>query len=121
VLEALEARNDGKVDEGSTIEGNVVIEAGGEVVGSRIRGPAIIGERTRVVNSYIGPFTSVAADCEVVDSELDHSVVLSGSRILGIDRLTDSLVGRAVEVVRSDRRPHALRLMLGDHSKVELD
>lgn len=121
VLEKLEARNDGKVDEGSTIEGNVVIEPGGEVVGSRIRGPAIIGERTRVVNSYIGPFTSVAADCEVVDSELDHSVVLSGSRILGIDRLTDSLVGRAVEVVRSDRRPRALRLMLGDHSKVELD
>ena len=81
----------------------------------------IIGERTRVVNSYIGPFTSVAADCEVVDSELDHSVVLQGSRILGIDKLTDSLVGRKVEVVRSDRRPHALRLMLGDHSKVELE
>jgi glucose-1-phosphate thymidylyltransferase len=121
VLETLVSRNDGKVDEASTIEGNVVIEPGGQVVNSRIRGPAIIGERTRVVNSYIGPFTSVAADCEVVDSELDHSVVLSGSRILGIDKLTDSLVGRSVEVVRSDRRPHALRLMLGDHSKVELE
>ena len=121
VLETIKSRNDGKVDEDSTIEGNVIIEAGGAVVSSRIRGPAIIGARTRVVNSYIGPFTSVAADCEVVDSELDHSVVLSGSRILGIDKLTDSLVGRKVEVVRSDRRPHALRLMLGDHSKVELD
>ena len=41
--------------------------------------------------------------------------------IAGIDRLTDTLVGRHVEVVRSDRRPRALRLMLGDHSKVELD
>jgi glucose-1-phosphate thymidylyltransferase len=121
VLETLVSKIDGKVDEASTIEGNVVIEPGGEVVNSRIRGPAIIGERTRVVNSYIGPFTSVAADCEVVDSELDHSVVLSGSRILGIDKLTDSLVGRQVEVVRTDRRPHALRLMLGDHSKVELE
>jgi glucose-1-phosphate thymidylyltransferase len=121
VLGTIEARNDGKVDEGSTIEGEVVIEAGGEVVGSRIRGPAIIGERTRVVNSYIGPFTSVAADCEVVDSELDHSVVLAGSQIVGIDKLTDSLIGRSVEVVRSDRRPRALRLMLGDHSKVELE
>jgi glucose-1-phosphate thymidylyltransferase len=121
VLGTIESRNDGKVDEASTIEGNVIIEAGGEVVGSRIRGPAIIGERTRVVNSYIGPFTSVAADCEVVDSELDHSVVLAGSQILGIDKLTDSLIGRSVEVVRTDRRPHALRLMLGDHSKVELE
>ncbi len=121
VLETIESRNDGKVDEASTIEGSVVIESGGEVVGSRIRGPAIIGERTRVVNSYIGPFTSVADDCEVVDSELDHSVVLAGSRILGIDKLTDSLIGRSAEVVRSDRRPRALRLMLGDHSKVELE
>ena len=73
------------------------------------------------MNSYIGPFTSVAADCEVVDAELDHSVVLAGSQILGIDKLTDSLIGRSVEVVRSDRRPRALRLMLGDHSKVELE
>jgi glucose-1-phosphate thymidylyltransferase len=121
VLETIEARNDGKVDEASTIEGNVVIERGGEIVGSRVRGPAIIGSATRVVNSYIGPFTSVAADCEIVDSELDHSVVLAGSRIVGIDRLTDSLVGRYVEVIRSDRRPRAVRLMLGDHSKVELD
>jgi glucose-1-phosphate thymidylyltransferase len=121
VLGTITARNDGKVDEASVIEGAVVIEPGGEVIGSRIRGPAIIGERTRVVNSYIGPFTSVAADCEVTDSELDHSVVLTGSRIIGIDRLTDSLVGHEVEVVRSDRRPRALRLMLGDHSKVELD
>jgi glucose-1-phosphate thymidylyltransferase len=121
VLETLLSRNDGKVDDASTIEGNVVIEAGGEIIGSRVRGPAIIGARTRVVNSYIGPFTSVDGDCEIVDSELDHSVVLGGSRIIGIDRLTDSLVGRHVEVVRSDRRPRAVRLMLGDHSKVELD
>ena len=79
------------------------------------------GADTRVENSYVGPFTSIAADCEIVDSELDHSVVLEGSRIAGIARLTDSLVGHQVEVVHSDARPRALRLMLGDHSKVELD
>jgi glucose-1-phosphate thymidylyltransferase len=121
VLETIQSHNDGKIDESSSIEGRVVIEPGAQIVNSRVRGPAIIGERTRVVNSYIGPFTSVAADCEVVDSELDHSVLLTGSRISGIDRLTDSLIGHDVEVVRSDVRPRALRLMLGDHSKVELD
>jgi hypothetical protein len=35
--------------------------------------------------------------------------------------MSDSLLGRNVEVVRSQRRPRALRLMLGDDSKVELD
>ena len=57
---------------------------------------------------------------EITDSELDHSVVLEHSRIVGVHRLTDSLIGRNVEVVPSPSRPRATRLMLGDHSHVEL-
>ena len=82
--------------------------------------PAIIGPGTRIENSYVGPFTSVASDCVIVDSELEHSVVLSRSRIVDVPRLTDSLIGREVELTRSTRRPRALRLMLGDNSAVEL-
>jgi glucose-1-phosphate thymidylyltransferase len=121
VLEILEPGNDGDVDEASTIEGRVRIESGARIINSRVRGPAVIGAGTVVENSYIGPFSSVAADCEIVDSELDHSVVLGAARIIGIHRLTDSLIGRDVQVVRSEQRPRALRLMLGDDSKVELD
>jgi len=121
VLEILEPGNEGDVDASSTIEGRVRIEAGARIVNSRVRGPAVIGAGTLVENSYIGPFSSVAADCEIVDSELDHSVVLGAARIIGIHRLTDSLIGRDVQVVRSEQRPRALRLMLGDDSKVELD
>jgi glucose-1-phosphate thymidylyltransferase len=68
----------------------------------------------------VGPFTSVASDCVIVDSELEHSVVLTRSRIVDVPRLTDSLIGREVELTRSTRRPRALRLMLGDNSAVEL-
>jgi glucose-1-phosphate thymidylyltransferase len=68
----------------------------------------------------VGPFSSIAPDVEIVDSELEHSVVLTRSRIVDVPRLTDSLIGRDVEVTRSERRPRALRLMLGDHSVVEL-
>jgi glucose-1-phosphate thymidylyltransferase len=121
ILELLEPSNAGTVDAASSIEGRVVIEKGAEIIGSRVRGPAIIGERTRLVNSYVGPFTSIAADCEVIDSELDHSVVLADSSIVGIAGIADSLIGRYVEVSRTGQRPHALRLMLGDHSKVDLE
>jgi glucose-1-phosphate thymidylyltransferase len=120
VLESLEPRIEGSVDAASAIEGRVVIEAGAEIVNSRVLGPAIIGSGTRVVNSYVGPFSSVGPDCEIVDSELEHSVVLTRSRIVDVPRLTDSLIGREVELTRSTRRPRALRLMLGDHSVVEL-
>jgi glucose-1-phosphate thymidylyltransferase len=120
VLETLEPRVEGSVDGASSIEGRVIIERGAEIVNSRVLGPAIIGSGTRIENSYVGPFTSVAADCVIVDSELEHSVVLSRSRIVDVPRLTDSLIGREVELTRSTRRPRALRLMLGDNSAVEL-
>ena len=120
ILETLEQRIDGTVDEGSLIDGRVVIEEGAEIVNSTVRGPAVIGRNSKVVNSYIGPFTSVYFDCEVVDSEIEHSVVLEQSTITGISRITDSLIGRKVTVRLSDERPHAIRLMVGDDSVVEL-
>jgi glucose-1-phosphate thymidylyltransferase len=120
VLETIERSIIGSVDDESIIDGRVIVEAGAQIINSTVRGPAIIGERTKVVNSYIGPFTSVYFDCEIVDSEIEHSVILEESKILGIPRVADSLVGKQVEVRRSETRPHATRLMIGDHSVVDL-
>jgi glucose-1-phosphate thymidylyltransferase len=121
VLDTLEPRLAGRIDDASTVEGRVVIEEGASLVNSRVRGPAIIGAGTTLKNSYVGPYSSIAAGCEIIDSELEHSVVLERSRIDGISRITDSLIGRDVEVTHSDHRPRALRLMLGDHSRIELE
>ena len=121
ILEMLEPANDGTVDERSSLEGRVVIQAGAVVTNSRVRGPTIIGADTVVENSYIGPFTSIGAGCAIVDSELDHSVVLDRARITGVVGIADSLIGRDVELTRSGQRPRALRLMLGDHSKIDLE
>jgi glucose-1-phosphate thymidylyltransferase len=120
ILETIEGRIDGEVDGDSEIEGRVIVEAGAKVVRSRIRGPVIVGEGTRVTDSYIGPFTALAEDCEVVGSELEHAVVLAHSRILNAGAISDSLLGKHTEVTRSQRRPHSTRLMLGDHSVVDL-
>jgi glucose-1-phosphate thymidylyltransferase len=120
VLETLDTRIDGVVDTSSRVEGRVVIEQGAEIRGSTVRGPAVIGTGARIVNSYVGPFTSVAADCEIIDSEVEHSVLLERSRVVSVTRLIDSLIGRDAEVVRSLDTPKATRLLLGDHSRVEL-
>jgi glucose-1-phosphate thymidylyltransferase len=121
ILETLEQSVEGKVDDSSQIEGRVVVEAGAEIIRSTVRGPAIIGEGTRIVDSYIGPFTAIQHDCEVTGSEVEHSVVLERSRITDAGRIVDSLIGKDVEVFRSGQRPRANRLMLGDHSSVDLD
>jgi glucose-1-phosphate thymidylyltransferase len=120
VLETLEPRIDGEVDDRSVVDGRVVIEAGARVVNSHVRGPAIIGPRTLIEDTYIGPFTAIAADCVVRDSEVEHSVVLERATIEAVPRLTDSLIGRDTEVRRSGQRPSATRLMIGDHCSIDL-
>ncbi len=121
LLETLTQRVDGQVDAASSIEGRVVIEDGAEIVRSTVRGPVAIGPGTRVVDSYIGPFTAIAAGCEISHSEVEHSVVLERTRILDIPRLTDSLIGKDTVVSRSQVRPRALRLMIGDHCQVDVN
>ncbi|MCC6226230.1 MAG: glucose-1-phosphate thymidylyltransferase [Microthrixaceae bacterium] len=121
VLDDLEGRIDGVVDERSEVDGRVVIEAGAELVHSRVRGPAIIGAGTRVVDSYVGPYTAIAAGCEITASEIENSVVLERARIDDVPRLVDSLIGRDTEVHRSGARPKATRLMIGDHCSIDLE
>ncbi|HJV09234.1 MAG TPA: glucose-1-phosphate thymidylyltransferase, partial [Acidimicrobiales bacterium] len=120
ILETLDQRIEGRVDAESRIEGRVVVCEGAEVVGSTIRGPAIIGAGTRIEHSFVGPFTSIADRCQVLRSEIEHSVVLDDSRIVDIPRVEDSLIGKEAVVTRSARRPRANRFMLGDHSQVDL-
>jgi glucose-1-phosphate thymidylyltransferase len=120
VLETLEPRRLGDVDEASEIIGRVAIDEGAQVTGSRIVGPAIIGARTRVTGSYIGPFSSVAEDCIIRDSELQYSIVLQGSSIQGVRRIEGSLIGRQVKVTPASGVSKAHRLVLADHSEVQI-
>lgn len=120
VLETFEPAVRGVVDTESELVGRVVVEPGAQVVRSVVRGPAVIGSGTRIVDSYVGPYTSVAHDCLVQDTEIEYSIVLSDATIRGVSRVEHSLIGREVEVVPSPRMPRAHRLVLGDHSRVQI-
>jgi glucose-1-phosphate thymidylyltransferase len=120
LLETLERRVEGDVDTESEIHGRVVIEPGAQIRRSQVRGPVAIGRETRIVDSYVGPFTAIGSRCVVDTSELEHSVILDDCRVIGAGRLEDSLLGHYVEVSRSARRPSATRLMVGDHSTIDL-
>ncbi len=90
------------------------------MVNSRVVGPVVIGAGTEVRDSYVGPFTSVAENCRITDSELEFSIVLRDSSIDGVGRIENSLIGRHVEVTPAPGVPSAHRLVLGDHSKVQI-
>jgi len=119
VLDEIEHFIAGNVDAASQVNGKVTIEKGAEIINSTIRGPAIIGEDTRIVNAYIGPFTSIYHHVLVEDSEIEHCIVLEHSRIVDVPhRIEDSLIGRSVEIVRSPIKPRAYKMTLGDNSRV---
>ncbi|CAN5682843.1 glucose-1-phosphate thymidylyltransferase [soil metagenome] len=121
LLEKIDSRVDGTVDEHSVVEGRVAIAEGAEIVDSTLRGPVAIGRGTKVVNSFIGPFSAIGDGCEIRNSEIEHSVVMEGSQVLQIPRLEDSLIGRDAVIDRSNRRPRALRLMIGDHCQIDIE
>ncbi|NUW34481.1 glucose-1-phosphate thymidylyltransferase [Nonomuraea sp. SMC257] len=120
VLESLEGRTDGRVDDDSELIGRVVVEDGAVVERSRVVGPAIIGAGTLVSGSYVGPFTSISRDCAIVDSEIEYSIVLPRSSITGVSRVEGSLIGHDVQVTPAAGAPRAHRLVLGDHSRVRM-
>lgn len=119
VLEELDYQIQGYVDRDSQVGRRVTVQRGAEIINSVVRGPSIIGENSRIINSYVGPFTSIYHDVLVENSEIEHSMVLEFSRIENIDaRIQDSLIGRDVSIARSPIKPKALKLTLGDHSQL---
>jgi glucose-1-phosphate thymidylyltransferase len=119
ILDNLETRVEGELID-STVEGRVVIEAGAVLERSAVRGPAIIGAGTRLVDAYVGPYSAIGEDCLVQEAEVEHSILLAGSQVRHLaGRMESSLLGRNVVIARDERRqPRAYRFMLGDNSEI---
>ena len=118
VLDTIEPRNDGEMIE-STTHGRVIIEAGATLQRSTVRGPAIIGAGAQLTDCYIGPYTAVGSGCVIDRAEVEHSILLEGSSVRGLDgRMESSLLGRNVAIGRSNGQPRAFRFMVGDNSEI---
>jgi glucose-1-phosphate thymidylyltransferase len=121
VLEEIETRLDGEIDEASKVEGRVVVEPGAKVSGSVVRGPAVIGAGARIEDAYVGPYTSIGEEVTICRSEIEHSIVLAGSLVQDLGtRMEASLLGREVKLTRSDGMPKTLRMLVGDKSEIKI-
>lgn len=121
MCDELETRILGNVDKESKVEFKVVIEKGACIKNSIIRGPAIVGANTEIINSYIGPFTAISDNCLILESEIEHSIVLEGSKMTSIrNRISDSLIGKNVEISGNKGKVKNHQFMVGDNSRIEL-
>jgi glucose-1-phosphate thymidylyltransferase len=119
ILDNLATRVDGELVD-STVEGRVVIEEGARLERCTVRGPAIIGAGTRLIDAYVGPYSAIAEDCLVEHAEIEHSILLAGSEVRNLaGRMESSLLGRNVKISRDEgRQPRAYRFMVGDNSEI---
>jgi glucose-1-phosphate thymidylyltransferase len=121
VLEDIQPRIDGELDSESRVEGRVAIEKGATLERTVVRGPAIIGEGTRLTDAYIGPYTAIDRDVVIIGSEVEHSIVLAGSKIQNLHaRMEASLLGKNVSLSRSEGMPKTLRFLVGDNADISI-
>lgn len=117
----LKAAVEGEVDEKSQVIGRVQIGPKSKIVNCTIRGPVTIGNDCHLENCFIGPYSSVADQVTLIDADLEHSVILQGAKVVGIQqRIVDSVIGQRAQLKVAPQRPKALRFMIGDDSQIEL-
>ena len=120
-LEGLESDSAAGALFDTDIQGNVAIHQTAEIRSSVIRGPAVIGPMARLIDAYVGPYSSVGAGVLIEGAEIEHSIIMPGAslRYLG-GRLEASIIGPRARVFRDFRLPRALRLSVGEGAEVAL-
>jgi glucose-1-phosphate thymidylyltransferase len=111
----------GIVDSESQIIGRVQIGERSRIINCTIRGPVVIGNDCYLENCFIGPYSSIADNVTLIETDLEHSVLLENAKIVGIhQRIIDSVIGQRAQLTIAPRRPKALRFMIGDDCHIEL-
>jgi glucose-1-phosphate thymidylyltransferase len=118
ILDTIDRRIDGDLVD-AQVEGRVIVEAGAHLENATVRGPAVIGAGAVIRDAYIGPYTAIGPRCVIEGAEIEHSILLEGAAVRGLDgRMESSLLGRDVQISRGRTQPRAYRFMVGDQSEI---
>ena len=119
VLQSLAPSNRGQVDERTRVYEPVILEKGARVVNSVLRGPLVVGEKTEIIDSYVGPFTTIDHHCRLKGVRVEGSIILENTSIEDIHWPIDrSLIGRHVTLRGGQAVGGSYSLTLGDHSEI---
>jgi glucose-1-phosphate thymidylyltransferase len=122
ILDDLEPYNKGTIEKKVMIKGRVGIGENTIIKdGSVIKGPVIIGKNCSIgPNTYVGPYTSIGDNCEVVNGEVEYSIIMDGTKINCSKKIVDSLIGKDVKIFEGKELPKGNRFVIGDNSLIEI-
>lgn len=120
VLEGIRSSNKATCID-SSINGRIRAGNGTTIKKSIVRGPAVIGKNSEILNSYIGPFSSIGDNVIIENAEIECSVIMEGSTIRNVEKRIDrSIVGKNVVINVTTQSPRTHRFLLGDQSYLEI-
>ena len=120
-LDSLKRGRIGADHSNASIQGRVSIHPTAVLEGAKIRGPVSIGPEARVIETYVGPYTTIGASVELEGVEIENSIVMPGAQIRYPGRrLEASLVGEGAQIGRDYTLPSALRLRVGPGADIQL-
>jgi len=89
--------------------------------GVKLVGPVIIGENCVLENCEVGPFVTLSSGCEVRYAKIKDSIILENCVIDCDLKITESLIGRGVKIVKkSGEGDNGQRMIIGDKTVLEL-
>ncbi len=120
LLEDLEPDNRANMEDNVKVVGKVQIEEGTTMKSNTmVRGPVYVGRNCMIDNATIRPFTSIGDNCEIRNTEIEHSIVLDGCKILCRRRIVDSIIGRNSTLLSQDETlTNGCKLVVGENSRL---
>ncbi|MDG7018269.1 MAG: glucose-1-phosphate thymidylyltransferase [Nitrososphaerota archaeon] len=106
----------------SGVEGAVSIGKGTQIGrNTTIKGPVIIGDSSVIgPDTHLGPYSSIGNNVEILSTEVENSIIMDGTKIHGAGRITDSLIGRDVQIRGITPTRSGRKFVLGQRSLIQL-
>ncbi len=106
---------------GVKIEGRVEIGKNPKIKNSIIRGPVSIGDDVEIVDSFVGPYSSIYNNCKIHGCRMNNSILMQEVHLDNVNKMIDSsIIGPGSEVNSKARVGDHVELFLGAKSAVTL-
>jgi glucose-1-phosphate thymidylyltransferase len=117
----IENNSDRRLGRDVKVEGRVKIGKNCKIKGSFLRGPSIIGERVVIENSFIGPYSSIADDCQIRDAKLENVILMKDVQVVSPGKSLDScLIGEESAIKGNRGNSNGIELFVGNKCVMKL-
>lgn len=121
VLDRLLDCRDGTPIKDSILEGRIAISASAHIESSTVRGPSVIGPGARLIDAYIGPYTTVGRLATVCGAEVENSIIMAGAVVEDVGtRISRSVIGEKAILNRDFSMRRVLELAVAHGSTATL-